>query len=127
MRLSLIPPALLEQAAELASAERWWEALELWQVHCATRRAAAATRHRSERNEFLIDAKIRQGGALQIPVNERSLPTADREQLADLDARLPLALTLIPTLTLALTLTLTLNLILTVTTRTPALALARTL
>jgi len=56
-------------------------------VHCATRRAAAAARHRSERNEFLIDAKIRQGGALQIPVNERSLPTADREQLADLDAR----------------------------------------
>ena len=57
------------------------------QVHCATRRAAAAARHRSERNEFLIDAKLRQGGALQIPIREYTLPTVDREQLADLDAR----------------------------------------
>ena len=79
--------ASLEEAAELASTQRWWDALELWQVHCATRRAAAATRHRSERNEFLVDAKLREGGALQIPIDERSLAPADRGRLAGLDRR----------------------------------------
>ena len=77
----------LEQAADLAEGGKWWEALELWQRHCATRRAAHWAQHRADRDEFLVDAKIRQGGALQLPVREATLPEADRASLADLDRR----------------------------------------
>ena len=77
----------LERAADLAEARKWWEALELWQRHCATRRAAHWAQHRTDRDEFLVDAKIRQGGALQLPVREATLPEADRAMLADLDRR----------------------------------------
>ncbi|EOD16053.1 hypothetical protein EMIHUDRAFT_211121 [Emiliania huxleyi CCMP1516] len=77
----------LERAAALAEEADWWGALELWQAHCATRQAGAAAAHRAERDELLIDAKLRQGGALQIPVREETLEQADRARLADLDAR----------------------------------------
>lgn len=79
--------ASLERAAELAEDEDWWAALDLWQMHCATRLAAAAALHRTERNEFIIDAKLRQGGPLQIPVQEWLLEAEDRAKLLDLDAR----------------------------------------
>jgi hypothetical protein len=79
--------ASLEQAAELSEEGEWWRALDLWQMHCATRLASAAAVHRAERNEFVIDAKLRQGGALTLPVQEWTLDAADRLQLADLDAR----------------------------------------
>ena len=66
---------------------RWWEALELWQRHCTTRAAASAALHRAERNELIIEAKLKQGGVLSIPVNEATLPEADRVRLWDLDSR----------------------------------------
>ena len=78
---------ILELAADLAEGRKWWEALELWQRHCATRRAAHWAQHRADRDEFVVDAKIRQGGALQLPVREATLPEADRAGLADLDRR----------------------------------------
>lgn len=62
--------AALEKAATHAEDGEWWEALEIWQTHCATRLAAETTLHRAERNEYVIDAKLRQGGALKIPVEE---------------------------------------------------------
>ena len=79
--------ASLEYAAELCADHRWWDALDVWQMHCATRLAAVAALHRVERNEFVIDAKMRQGGMLEIPVKEWTLDIADRVKLADLDAR----------------------------------------
>lgn len=45
------------------------------------------TQHRAQRNEFLIDAKIRQGGELVIPVREATLPPAERVTLSELDRR----------------------------------------
>ena len=36
----------------------------------ASLHAGADALHRAERNEFLVDAKLRQGGPLQIPVRE---------------------------------------------------------
>ena len=79
--------ASLEKAASLVEEHRWWEALDLWQMHCATRLAAFAAAHRAERDELVIDAKLRQGGALQLPVQEWTLDPEDRAKLADLDAR----------------------------------------
>jgi len=79
--------ASLEDAASLCEDGRWWDALELWQRYCATRSAAELMRHRAERDELLIDAKLKQGGMLSLPVNERALPPADRARLRDLDAR----------------------------------------
>lgn len=77
----------LERAAARAEDEDWWGALDVWQVFCATRLAASAALHRAERNEFIIDAKLRQGGEMRIPVQEWTLEAADRAKLADLDAR----------------------------------------
>ena len=79
--------ASLEEAAALASAGRLWAALDSWQVHCTTRKAAAAWLARAERNEFLVDAKLKEGGALSIPIDERTLGLEDRAKLADLDRR----------------------------------------
>ena len=79
--------ASLEDAAALISAGRLWEALDLWQMHCTTRRAAAAGLARAERNEFLVDAKLKEGGVLSIPIDERTLGLEDRAKLADLDRR----------------------------------------
>ena len=77
----------LEEAALHVSSGCWWEALELWQRHCSTRAMAMRAEHLTERNEFLIDAKLRQGGMLQIPVQEHTLPAEDRKKLLDLDQR----------------------------------------
>lgn len=63
--------ASLERATEHAEDGEWWMALDLWQMHCATRLASASAMHRAERNEFVVSAKMRQGGVLQIPVDER--------------------------------------------------------
>ena len=79
--------AALEEAASHVSAGRWWEALELWQRHCATRAFALQAQHQAERNEFVIDAKLREGGVLQIPVQEHTLSDEDRRKLLDLDVR----------------------------------------
>lgn len=62
--------ASLERAAELAEDGEWWAALDVWQMHCATRLAGASAMHRAERNEFVISAKMQQGGVLSIPVQE---------------------------------------------------------
>lgn len=77
----------LEATASHVAAGAWWAALELWQRHCATRTAAAMAQHQAERHEVLIDAALRQGGPLQLPVREASLPSADRRKLYDLDRR----------------------------------------
>ena len=79
--------ASLERAAELAEEADWWGALDLWQMYCATRLAGASMLHRTERNEFIIDAKMREGGEIQIPVRESTLAEEDRVKLADLDRR----------------------------------------
>ena len=79
--------ASLERAAELAEEADWWGALDLWQMYCATRLAGALALHRVERNEFIIDAKMREGGEIQIPVQEWTLAAEDRAKLADLDER----------------------------------------
>ena len=79
--------AALERAAEFAEDGNLWAALDLWQVHCATRLAHAAALHRAERNEFVIDAALRRGGALKLPVPEYTLKAEDRAALVDLDAR----------------------------------------
>ena len=60
---------VVEEAATLATAENSWEALELWQRYCATRLATAAADARADRDELLIDAKVRQGGAITVPVD----------------------------------------------------------
>jgi len=79
--------AALEEAALHIASGRWWQALELWQRHCATRAFAVQAQHQAERNEFLIDAKLREGGALQVPVLEHTLSEEDRVKLRDLDRR----------------------------------------
>ena len=77
----------LEHGAALAEDSDWWAALEVWQMYCATRLAGAAALHRAERNELIIDAKLREGGALVIPVQESTLSLPDRVRLHDLDTR----------------------------------------
>lgn len=79
--------ATLEEAASLAVDGRWWEAYERWQRYCTTRSAALAAEHAAERNELLVEAKLREGGALSLPINEATLDPADRARLDDLDAR----------------------------------------
>ena len=79
--------AALEEAAAHGAAGRWWEALELWQRHCATRTFAQESQHRAERNELIVDCKLREGGVLRIPVQEHTLCDDDRRKLLDLDAR----------------------------------------
>ena len=79
--------SMICQTHALPAHRRWWEALELWQRHCATRAAVLAAQHRAERNELIIEAKLQQGGMLTIPVDEALLPEADRARLRDLDRR----------------------------------------
>ena len=79
--------AALEEAASHVASGKWWEALELWQRHCATRTFSLQAQHQAERNEFIIDAKLREGGPLQIPVQEWTLKDEDRTKLLDLDVR----------------------------------------
>mmetsp|Transcript_12616 Transcript_12616/g.37516 ORF Transcript_12616/g.37516 Transcript_12616/m.37516 type:complete len:326 (-) Transcript_12616:27-1004(-) len=79
--------ALLDDAARLASIGEDWRSLELWQQYCATRRASAAEDHRADRNELIIDEKVKEGGEISIPVNEQTLSYEARARLADLDAR----------------------------------------
>jgi Lon protease-like protein len=79
--------AALEEAASHIASGCWWEALEVWQRHCATRVFALQAQHQVERNEFVIDCKLKEGGVLQIPVQEHTLCDKDRRKLMDLDAR----------------------------------------
>jgi hypothetical protein len=77
----------LAEAADFAERRDAWAALELWQRYAATRRAAVAAYHRAERDELIVDAKLREGGVLSIPVNEATLGDDARARLADLDRR----------------------------------------
>ena len=79
--------AALEDAAAHVAQGQWWQALELWQRHCATRTFALQAQSQAERNELLIDASLRKGGVLQIPVQEHTLSQDDRRKLLDLDLR----------------------------------------
>ena len=78
---------VVEEAATLATAETSWEALELWQRYCATRLATAAADARADRDELLIDAKVRQGGAITVPVDITTLPPDDRRRILENDER----------------------------------------
>ena len=78
---------VVEEAATLATVETSWEALELWQRYCATRRATAVADARADRDELLIDAKVRQGGAITVPVDISTLPPDDRRRILENDER----------------------------------------
>ena len=78
---------VVEEAATLATAETSWESLELWQRYCATRLATAAADARADRDELLIDAKVRQGGAITVPVDITTLPPDDRRRILENDER----------------------------------------
>ena len=78
---------VVEEAAALATAETTWESLELWQRYCATRLATAAADARADRDELLIDAKVRQGGAITVPVDISTLPPDDRRRILENDER----------------------------------------
>ena len=78
---------VVEEAATLATAETSWRALELWQRYCATRLATAAADARADRDELLIDAKVRQGGAITVPVDITTLPPDDRRRILENDER----------------------------------------
>ena len=62
---------VVEEAATLATAETSWRALELWQRYCATRLASADADARADRDEVLIDAMVRLGGAISVPATRR--------------------------------------------------------
>ena len=78
---------VVEEAAALATAENCWEALELWQRYCATRLATAAADARADRDELLIDAAVRRGGAITVPVDISTLPPDDRRRILENDER----------------------------------------
>ena len=78
---------VVEEAATLATAETSWVVLELWQRYCATRLATAAADARADRDELLIDAKVRQGGAITVPVDITTLPPDDRRRILENDER----------------------------------------
>ena len=78
---------VVEEAATLATAETSWEALELWQRYCATRLATAAADARADRDELLIDAALRRGGAITVPVDISTLPPDDRRRILENDER----------------------------------------
>ena len=78
---------VVEEAAALATAETSWEALELWQRYCATRLATAAADARADRDELLIDAALRRGGAITVPVDISTLPPDDRRRILENDER----------------------------------------
>ena len=78
---------VVEEAATLATAENCWAALELWQRYCATRLATAAADACADRDELLIDAKVRQGGAITVPVDISTLPPDDRRRILENDER----------------------------------------
>ena len=78
---------VVEEAAALATAETSWEALELWQRYCATRLATAAADARADRDELLIDAALRRGGAITVPVDISTLPPDDRWRILENDER----------------------------------------
>ena len=78
---------VVEEAATLATAETSWRALELWQRYCATRLATAAADARADRDELLIDAALRRGGAITVPVDISTLPPDDRRRILENDER----------------------------------------
>ena len=78
---------VVEEAAALATAENSWQALELWQRYCATRLATAAADARADRDELLIDAALRRGGAITVPVDITTLPPDDRRRILENDER----------------------------------------
>ena len=78
---------VVEEAAALATAENSWAALELWQRYCATRLATAAADPRADRDELLIDAALRRGGAITVPVDISTLPPDDRRRILENDER----------------------------------------
>ena len=78
---------VVEEAATLATAETSWEALELWQRYCTTRLATAAVDARADRDELLIDAALRRGGAITVPVDITTLPPDDRRRILENDER----------------------------------------
>ena len=78
---------VVEEAATLATAETSWEALELWQRYCTTRLATAAADSRADRDELLIDAAVRRGGAITVPVDITTLPPDDRRRILENDER----------------------------------------
>ena len=78
---------VVEEAAALATAENSWAALELWQRYCATRLATAAADARADRDELLIDAALRRGGAITVPVDISTLPPDDRRRILENDER----------------------------------------
>ena len=78
---------VVEEAAALATVTISWEALELWQRYCATRLATVSLESRADRDELVIDAKVRAGGAITIPVDESTLPPDDRRRILAADER----------------------------------------
>jgi len=78
---------VVEEAAALATVTTSWEALELWQRYCATRLATVSLESRADRDELIIDAKVRAGGAITIPVDESTLPPDDRRRILAADER----------------------------------------
>jgi len=57
-----------------ASEQSFWKAADVWQTLCNTVREARRSDLQSEVNEITIDAAVKKGGPLKLPVHRRDLP-----------------------------------------------------
>ena len=71
-----------------AVSHSFWETAHLWQTLCATIRTGYQLRLQSDRNELLIDAALRKGGPLELPIHLEDLDPEDRRPVYALEQRL---------------------------------------
>jgi len=77
--LNNLPP--MSAANFDASQESFWAAAEIWQMLCNTIREGRRSNLQSEVNEITIDAAIKKGGPLKLPVHRSNVPLEVQSRL----------------------------------------------
>lgn len=83
-RLEDILPPLLEGTLD---ATNFWQIAQDWQSLCYTVREGHQIAMVSDRNELLIDAAMRKGGPLNLPVHVEDLLLKDRQKVQELEVQ----------------------------------------
>ena len=66
---------------EFADYEQFWKAADVWQTLCNTVKEGRRAMLQSEMNEIMIDAAMKKGGPLNLPVRSEDLPFEVRKLL----------------------------------------------
>ena len=70
---------------DFASTEASWKAAQEWQTICYTVREGRKIALVSDRNELMVSAALRKGGALKLPVHMEDLEPEDRKEVQALE------------------------------------------